>query len=185
MQVTVTTRHIEQSRAEHLRTHILRKIKRVERYIRAERNPSEVKVVLSMEKFRNIAEIFVNSGDLKTTSTVEADDMRSAIDRAIDSIIKQLKRLTEKKIKTKRRIGMRSKEEIASLSQSQQSRTIEDDTYNIRVEKTQSKPMSVEEAILQLKISGMDFLVFLNSESGMINVVYKRKGGGLGLVTPR
>jgi len=90
MQVTVTTRHIEQSRAEHLRTHILRKIKRVERYIRAERNPSEVKVVLSMEKFRNIAEIFVNSGDLKTTSTVEADDMRSAIDRAIDSIIKQL-----------------------------------------------------------------------------------------------
>src|SRR3990172_264071 len=150
MQVTVTTRHIEQSRAEHLRTHILRKIKRVERYIRAERNPSEVKVVLSMEKFRNIAEIFVNSGDLKTTSTVEADDMRSAIDRAIDSIIKQLKRLTEKKIKTK-----------------------------------QSKPMSVEEAILQLKISGMDFLVFLNSESGMINVVYKRKGGGLGLVTPR
>src|SRR3989304_5211171 len=101
--------------------------------------------------------------------------MRSAIDRAIDSIIKQLKRLTEKKIKTKRRIGMRSKEEIASLSRSQQSSTIEDDTYNIRVEKT----------ILQLKISGMDFLVFLNSESGMINVVYKRKGGGLGLVTPR
>jgi len=80
---------------------------------------------------------------------------------------------------------MRSKEEIASLSRSQQSSTIEDDTYNIRVEKTQSKPMSVEEAILQLKISGMDFLVFLNSESGMINVVYKRKGGGLGLVTPR
>jgi putative sigma-54 modulation protein len=184
MQVTVTTRHIEQSKAEHLRAYILKKIKRVERYIRAERNPSEVKVVLAVEKFRNIAEIFLNSGALKTTSNAEAQDMHTAIDRAIDSIIKQLKKLVEKKIRTKRRIGVRSKEKIASRSTSQPNLRIEDDADSIRVEKTQSKPMSVEEAVLQLRVSGMDFLVFLNSESGGINVLYKKRGGGLGLVTP-
>ncbi len=185
MQVTVTTRHIEQSKAEHLRTYLLKKIKRVERYVRRERDPSEVKVILAVEKFRNIAEIFVNSGALKTTSNVEAQDMRAAIDGAIDSIIKQLKRLSEKKIRTKRRIGIRSKEKIVSRSGNQPTLNIEDDAYNIRVEKAQSKPMSVEEAVLQLRVSDMDFLVFLNSESGMVNVLYRKKGGGLGLVTPQ
>ncbi|HEY7535053.1 MAG TPA: ribosome-associated translation inhibitor RaiA [Thermodesulfobacteriota bacterium] len=182
MQVTVTTRHIEQSKAEHLRTYILKKIKRVERYIKTGRNPSEVKVVLAVEKFRNIAEIFLNSGTLKTTSNVEDDSMHSAIDKAVDSIIKQLKRLTEKKIRTQRRAGTRSKGKIIS-PRSQSSSTKEDDFDNVTIEKTQSKPMSVEEAVLQLRISGMDFLMFLNSESGKINVLYKKGGGGLGLVT--
>ncbi len=191
MQLTVTTRHIDQSKAESLKSYIFKKVKKVERYTKSGRTPGELKVVLTLEKFRNIAEIFVNSGTLKNTSSAESEDMHTAIDRAIDSVIKQLKRQTEKKIKTKRRSSIRSKGEIVSQIEPEalpmkidETKDIEE-TENIRVERAPSKPMSVAEAVLQLRVSDMDFLMFRNSETDEINVIYKRKGRGVGLFAPK
>ena len=45
-------------------------------------------------------------------------------------------------------------------------------------------PMTAEEAVLQLELVGHDFFVFRNSESGEINVVYRRRDGGYGLIEP-
>ncbi len=182
MQLTVTTRHIDQNKSEDLKNYILKKIKKLERYTRFRRNPWEVKAILTVEKFRNTAEILVNSGgSLKSTSSVEAEDMYVAIDGAIDSTIKQLKRQTEKKIKTKRGIGTRSTPQTEPQALTIRS---EEDDENIRVERAPSKPMSVEEAVLQLKVSDMDFLMFRNSETGEVNVVYKKKGNSIGLIAP-
>ncbi len=182
MQLTVTTRHIDQNKSEDLKNYILKKIKKLERYTRLRRNPWEVKVILTVEKFRNTAEILVNSGgSLKSTSSVEAEDMYVAIDRAIDSTIKQLKRQTEKKIKTKRGIGARSTPQAGPQALTLRSK---EDDENISVERAPSKPMSVEEAVLQLKVSDMDFLMFRNSETGEVNVVYKKKGNSIGLIAP-
>ena len=47
------------------------------------------------------------------------------------------------------------------------------------------KPMTAEEAVLQLELVGHDFFVFQNAESGDVNVVYKRNVGGYGLIEPR
>lgn len=182
MQLTVTARHIDQNKAEDLKTYISKKIKKLERYYGSKRNPCEVRAILTVEKFRNTAEILVNSGgSLKSTSSVEAGDMYTAIDGAIDSIIKQLKRQTEKRIKTKRGIGPRSTPRIEP-----QTLTLggDEEAEDIKVEKAPSKPMSVEEAVLQLKVSHKDFLMFRNSETGEVNVVYKKKGNSLGLIAP-
>ena len=46
------------------------------------------------------------------------------------------------------------------------------------------KPMSPEEAVLQLELVGHDFFVFRNAESGEVNVVYRRRDGGYGLIEP-
>ena len=46
------------------------------------------------------------------------------------------------------------------------------------------KPMSPEEAVLQLELVGHDFFVFRNAETGEINVVYRRRDGGYGLIEP-
>ncbi|MGE5443992.1 MAG: ribosome hibernation-promoting factor, HPF/YfiA family [Ignavibacteriales bacterium] len=182
MQLTVTTRHIDQNKSEDLKNYISKKIKKLERYIGSTRNPCEVKAVLTVEKFRNTAEILVNSGgSLKSTSSVEAEDMYVAIDGAIDSTIKQLKRKTEKRIETKRSIGARSTPQIEPQALTLRS---EEDGEDIKVERAPSKPMSVEEAVLQLKVSDMDFLVFRNSETGEVNVVYKKKGNSIGLIAP-
>jgi putative sigma-54 modulation protein len=182
MQLTVTTRHIDQNKAEDLKNYISKKIKKLERYTRSRKNPWEVRAVLIIEKFRNTAEILVNSGgSLKSTSSVEAEDMYVAIDGAIDSTIKQLKRQTEKRIKTKRGTGARSTPQIEP-----QTLTLggEEEAEDIKVERAPSKPMSVEEAVLQLKLSDMDFLMFRNSETGEVNVVYKKKRNSIGLIAP-
>ena len=47
------------------------------------------------------------------------------------------------------------------------------------------KPMSAEEAVLQLELVGHDFFVFQNADSSDINVVYRRRGGGYGLIEPQ
>ena len=176
MQITVTTRHIDQNKAEDLKKYISKKIKKLERYARSRRNPWEVKAILTVEKFRNTAEILVNSG-----GSVEAEDMYIAIDEAIGSIIKQLKRQTEKRIKTKRGIDVKPTPQIESQTLRPAS---EEENQNIKVERAPSKPMSIEEAVLQLKISDKDFLVFRNSETGEVNVVYKKKGNSIGLIAP-
>jgi ribosomal subunit interface protein len=113
MQITVTTRHIDnKDKAESLKEYAKKKAKRIERHVRSEKNPSEIKIVLCVEKFRNIAEIMVNSGTFQVTSSIEREDMYLAVDTAIDSIIKQLKKQTDKKIKVKRRVGAKPKEDF-------------------------------------------------------------------------
>jgi putative sigma-54 modulation protein len=47
------------------------------------------------------------------------------------------------------------------------------------------KPMTAEEAVLQLELIGHDFFVFRSDESGDVNVIYRRKGGGYGLIEPQ
>ncbi len=182
MRLSVTTRHIDQNKAEDLKNYISKKIKKLERYTRFRRNPWEIRAVLTMEKFRNTAEILVNSGgSLKSTSSFEAEDMYIAIDEAIDSTIKQLKRQTEKRIKTKRGIGAKPTPRIEPQTFTV---GVEEDAEDIKIERAPSKPMSVEEAVLQLKVSDMDFLMFRNSETGEVNVVYRKKGNSIGLMAP-
>ena len=113
MRVTVTTRHIDDKQTNKmLKDYALKKVNRLERYINEEKDPSEVKVILSSEKFRNIAEIFVNDGKVKVNASVEMDDMNAAIDGVLDIIIKQLRRKNDKKIRTKRRTNSKPVESL-------------------------------------------------------------------------
>jgi putative sigma-54 modulation protein len=185
MQVTVTIRHIDSNdRAENLRNYVLKRVKRAERYIQPKKNPSEIRVVLSAEKFRNTCEILVNSGTLKIASSVEGEDMYTAIDRAVDSTIKQLKKQADKKIKVKRRGTGKSKEETTAIMPTSPNPVQREGIEDIDFEKVPSKPMSVEEALLQLNVSGDDLLTFRNSETGEINALYRRKGGRIVLIAP-
>ena len=54
----------------------------------------------------------------------------------------------------------------------------------VRIKQFDMKPMSLEEAVLQLELIGHDFYVFRNAETDHINVVYRRKEGGYGLIEP-
>lgn len=180
MKITVTTRRIyDQKKAEDLREYILKRINRVNRYINPDKDPSEVKFVLSVEKFRNSVELTLNSGNFKAASSVDSDSMHSAIDKSIDSIIKQLKKQTDKKIRTKRRKGLKTEPGLITdqLAESGVAGTI-------KIRKLPRKPMSLEEALLQLNASDRPFFAFTNSDTGAMNVLHKKKGGGIELITP-
>jgi hypothetical protein len=62
----------------------------------------------------------------------------------------------------------------------------EDGTHHpvVRIERYPLKPMFVDEAVLQLEMSHRQFIVFMNPRSSRVNVLYRRKGGGFGLIEP-
>ena len=55
----------------------------------------------------------------------------------------------------------------------------------VKVKQFSVKPMNPEEAVLQLELIGHDFFVFRSDDSGEINVIYRRKDGGYGLIEPQ
>jgi putative sigma-54 modulation protein len=88
-------------------------------------------------------------------------------------------RQTDKKIKTKRRERIRIKPALISVQ------PIENrEAGTIRIRKLTKKPMSLEEALLQLNVSPFGFVAFTNSETGAMNILHKAKGGTIELITP-
>jgi len=175
MQTSVTFKNLESS--ENLRSYVADKLDRFDRLLN---NPAEAKVVLSVEKFRHIAEINIIGDKLNINGKEETNDMYSAIDMVLDKLEKQIKR-SKQKIRARRTNSKaRAKRTIADETSS-----FEDETEGqIKIENIDYKPMDIEEAVLQLDLVNYNFLVFTNARTEKTNVLYRRKDGHLGLIQP-
>jgi putative sigma-54 modulation protein len=177
MDLRITIRHEKDAnKTRKLREFINKKSSKIEKIISQYKTPSEVKFILDVQKFRNKAEIVINSGIFKCTSSAESEDMLNSIENAIDSVIKQLKKQIDKKVSLKKRKStdkdINTKDIFGKSS------------YDLKIENASLKPMSIDEAKLQLDISKNNFVTFYNSSSGEMNVLYKNKSEQLVLVTP-
>jgi putative sigma-54 modulation protein len=172
MRTSVTFKNIDPS--NNLKAYAEEKLNRFDRFLDS---PSEANVVLSVEKFRHIAEINIIGRKLNIVGKEETNDMYSAIDMVLDKIGKQLKKNKEK-IRDRRggaKIG-----EFASESINFE----EAFRKQVMVKNIEYKPMDVDEAIMQMDLVKDNFLVFSNSKTDQINVLYRRKDGNLGLIQP-
>ncbi len=177
MRVRVTTRHLNSSRdPEKLKSYAVKKSKRIEKYLKSGAEACDVNFVLSSEKFRDTAEISINSRNLKAASSFETTDMYTAIDSAVDVIIKQLKKETDKKKTSKRRTAAMNKEAAPESGIGE--------LANIKVRRLPKKPMTIEEASLQIRVSGANFVTFRNSASNEMNVLYIDERGQVTLIEP-
>jgi ribosomal subunit interface protein len=182
MKVTVTTRHLADNlNPEKLKAYALKKSKRIEKYLKSDEE-STVKFVLWTEKFRDNAEITINSKVLKTASTFETTDMLAAIDGAVDTIVSKLKKETDKKITAKRRVSPRSQGGVLPAGESPERGPA--DMSDVKVRKLPRKLMTVEEALLQLSASGENVVTFRNSATSDMNVLYVENDGQITLVEP-
>jgi len=170
MQVMVTFRHVEPT--EGLRSYAEEKVQRVHKFLR---RPIEAHVTLSVEKQRHIAEVQVTANHLNITATEQTDDLYSAIDLAMSKIERQIKKRVAK---FKDRKGSNNVVAAAPRPERKASRTI------IRTQRMAVKPMSVDEAVLQLKMIKNDFLLFKNAANETLSVIYRRKDGNYGLIEP-
>ena len=175
MQVSVTFKNLDPS--EPLKSYVGEKLNRFDKYLN---NPAEANVVLSVEKFRHIAEINIMGDRLSINGREETNDMYSAIDMVLDKLEKQIKRSKEK-IRD-RRTGNKSwpREPIATEAPEED----EEPTGRLRIRQIDYKPMHVEEAIEQMDLIDDAFLVFTNARSERVNVLYRRKDGDYGLIQP-
>lgn len=178
MKVNIVTRNIpSRRRSRQLKRYALKKIPRLERYVDPDRDPSEARLVLSSEKLRNNAEIIISSGPMKAAASVETDDMHAAIDKLFDTIIKQLRRRTDKQMTLRRRSPSKASP-LPAPARVEPSPVVDRKTLS-------PKPMSLAEALLQLDASRTDFFAFRNSETLEMNVVYRKLDSKkVGLLTP-
>jgi putative sigma-54 modulation protein len=178
MQVTVTFRHFEANDA--MKDYAREKILKLKKYLE---RPVEARVVLSVEKFRNTAEGNI-TGDGYTISGMEkTDDMYSAIDKLVSKLERQI---VKHRGKTKPRRSSASPQNLryATNDLASEGSGMPHERQIIRSDEHSAKPMSLDEAILRLNAGENDFFVFINSDSGSINVVYRRKDGNYGLIEP-
>ena len=109
--------------------------------------------------------------------------MYSAIDLAVDKLDRQMKKHKEK---LRRHKVNTTPQRVTSRYNILSSKSIGENQQPkiIKTENVFAKPMSLEEAVMQLGLLNNDFLVFINASTGKVNVIYHRKDGDYGLVEP-
>ncbi len=179
MHTSVTFKNIDPS--DNLKAYVQDKLDRFDRFLDS---PAEANVVLSVEKFRHIAEIGITGRKLNIIGKEETNDMYSAIDMVLDKIGKQLKKSKEK-IRDRKggaKIGMFAED----FAVAEDVAVAEDDgEKRLVVKNIDYKPMDVEEALMQMDLVTDNFLVFSNAKTDQINVIYRRNDGNFGLIQPR
>ena len=180
MEINVTFRHIEPT-AE-LRSYVEGKIHKIKKYFDS---PVEAHIVLGVEKFRHIADVTLSIDGNKIKAVEQTADMYSSVDKVIDKIEQQLRRMLSRKREYKgEHIKGTEDEDLLSGEGDTQDTMAESEPRIIITEKVDTKPMDVDDAAMQMELSKRNFFVFFDSKSNSINVIYKRKDGNLGLIEP-
>ncbi len=175
MQTSLTFKNIDPS--GHLKSYAREKLDRFDKLLD---NPAEANVVLTVEKFRHIAEINITGDRLNIHGKEETNDMYSAIDMAMDKIEIQIKKTKQK---TRERKG-RLKNSGKNIHPENVSVAEDEADQQVRIKNIEYKPMDIEEAILQMGLVDNIFMVFRNSKTDQINVLYRRNDGHMGLIQP-
>ncbi len=158
-----------------------KKIGKLERYFQTE---PEAAAVFSVEKGRNNVELTIRSGGTILRTAESTSDMFASIDAAVADIERQLRRHKTRLEKRLRKDAfVRSAEEDVSFVPDEAEEDEEESFTPVRTKRFPIKPMSVEEAILQMELVGHTFFAFRNEDAGgAFSVVYKRNNGGYGLI---
>lgn len=173
MRVTVIGKNIDITPA--LKEMVEKKLSKVERYFESE---VQARVTLTVQRNRQIVEVTIPFNGVILRCEESTDDMYKSIDLVEVKLERQIR-------KQRTKLQRRSNEslrfnEIKALGHHDE----EDDGEIVRVKKFNIKPMSADEAILQMELVQHNFFVFKDADTNNVNVVYKRKDGNYGLLEP-
>ena len=175
MQTSVTFKNLEPS--EPLKTYAKEKLDRFDKFLY---NAAEANVTLTVEKFRHIAEISISGDKLKIYGKEETNDMYSAIDMVLDKLEIQIKK-TKQKSREHRNLAKSRSMEIPAQEAAPPD---EEGEKQVVIQNIEYKPMDIEEAVMQMELVNDNFIVFTDSRTEKVNVLYRRKDGNLGLIQP-
>lgn len=177
MNVEITGRHIDITPA--IRTYIL---KRLRKFVKILGDDITFHVIIDVQKERQKAEILLKSKSLDLTGKGQTNDMYASIVQAIEKLERQALKHKSKIVEGKRQREKTTSVAVKSGIKKPSTRARASKSDGIQEEESQRKPVTVDEAVIQLNQSDYPFIVFRNSESGIINVLYRRKDKSLGLI---
>ena len=150
----------------------------------------DVRVVLQVEKYRNICEIIIVGKEHDVKSVQESDDsMQDAINSTIDHLKRQAQK-NRKKIRDHHRGAGNGRQSVTewNVQVLEPGNLRETGDHNrpriIRTNTLPIRPMSIEEAALRLDDSKNEFIVFRDLDTDKVSVIYKRRDDNLGLIAP-
>ena len=159
-----------------LKERLMKKVKKLEKFF----NPdTEATAAFSIEKNRHTLELTIIHNGIMFRGEESSDDMYISIDKVVDVIERQIRKNKTRLMKRMHANAFKNDDYDDT------SFIVEESEYNIvRTKKFQIKPMTIDEAILQMNLLGHLFFVFINAESKQVNVVYKRQEDSYGLIEP-
>lgn len=178
MQIEVSFKHMEQS--DPLRDYVTEKLEKV---LKPLIEPVNAQAVLHVEKYRHIAKVTVHANGIVIKGKEETNDMYSSIDLVLDKLDRQVKKYREKIVRHGDRDAVREFRASHTVLPEDVSDVLEAEV--IRRKELILKPISVDEAIMQMELLNKNFLLFNNSQTHQLNVIYFRDDGHFGLIEPQ
>ena len=178
MQLQVKGRNVEVS--DSIRRYAEQKLGKLEKHLH---ELTRVELELAVEKNPSIHANHVAEATIWTKGpTIRAReasvDMRASIDQLTEKLLRQVKNYREKRTRRHVRADGGPLPEGMTMTEDVEPRIVKTKQFSV-------KPMTAEEAILQLELIGHDFFVFRDADTGEVNVVYKRRDGAYGLIEPQ
>ena len=167
MKINIIGRRMEVE--ESLKQLISKKLTKLDKYFR---DDAVAYVTLSHEKNAERLELTVSSTGMLFRSEEMDSTFNNALDTAVDTIERQIR-------KNKTRLEKRLREGSLRFADEPEE---SEEVFGIREKVFVMKPMSPEEAILQMNLLGHSFFVFRNTDDNSISVVYRRNNGGYGMI---
>ena len=162
-----------------MKDYVLDKLHRLDRYFD---NPDEIKcnVKIRVKNLENTIEVTVPTSRFTLRAEQSNEDFYAATDLVLDKLERQI---TKNKSKIKNRYKQSKSFEMNLDFEA----PVDDDEGNeiVKRKKLVMKPMSEEEAVLQLKLLDHDFFVFENTDEKCISVIYARKDGKFGIINTK
>ena len=169
--------------SDSIRSYAEDKLRKLERQLA---DPTQIELELSVERNPSISANHVAEATIWTKGptlrvTQASTDMKASIDQLTDKLLRQVEHARGK------RRGRQARGNGIPPGGAMSIPSDEEETgpQIVRTKQFSVKPMSAEEAALQLELIGHDFFVFRSDDSGEINVLYRRRDGGYGLIEPQ
>lgn len=178
MDVRFVTRNVELN--DELQDYMEKKLVKLEKFFDRIR---DTQVEVSFNRGMNVVEITADVNGVIMRGEDYAPDIRKAFDKCLKSIERQIK---------KHKSFLKDKARMKPVDVSFEIEGFVNELSDpeskgegiVKTKKFTLRPMSPEEATMQMDLLGHTFFVFRNSENGNVNVVYRRKDGGFGLLVP-
>ena len=171
MRLQVRGRNMEVTDA--LRDYVEKRLGKLKKYLEV---ISDVQVVLAVEGDSHRVEVTIPLGGVILRGEEVTADMYASIDLVVEKLEKQIERY-------KGRL-LRRYEKGAAEARAAAQKEEEEAPRVVRTKRFAIKPMTVDEAIMQMNLLGHSFFVFSNAETNEVNVLYRRRDGNYGLIEP-
>ncbi|MEW6276337.1 MAG: ribosome-associated translation inhibitor RaiA [Bacillota bacterium] len=175
MQVQVRGRNMDVTSA--LKEYVEKRVSKVGKYLDG---IAEAQVTLTVEKGSHRVEVTIPINSMILRGEETTQDMYASIDLVVEKLEKQIRKYKGKLFK---RLG-KAAGEAAGETGVPVGQAQENGPQVVRTKRFAIKPMSVDEAVLQMNLLGHSFFVFTNAETEQVNVLYRRKDGNYGLIEP-